>query len=299
MVRRRNREMPNLFVIGAMKSGTTSLHRYLDLHPEISMSLEKEPNFFVTSPPPDLAQQVADRDAYLGLFRAGTPIRGEASHRYTQFPYVPGVPAEIAAVSPEARLIYLVRDPVARLESQAREVLSARMGEAKYLPPDMPVSELVGDLDDPANRFVCLGRYMTQIRQYLEHFPRESLLVVDSDRLRSRRRDTMAKIFGFIGVDEEFWDDRMDVEHYTAEEKGRRSEGYVRLSEVGLLKTAVDRMPPRIKREVVRLARSGMSKPWTPPQLDDDLRFRLECLYRPEAEDLREFTGRNFAGWSI
>ena len=140
---------------------------------------------------------------------------------------------------------------------------------------------------------------MTQIRQYLEYVPQESLLVVDSDELRSNRRKTMRRIFAFIGVDGEFWDERMEEEHNTAAEKKRRSELYVRLSESPALKAAVDLMPMKLRKEVIGFTRSSLSSLWMPPELDDDLRRRLEDLYRPEVEQLRAFTGQDFAGWSI
>ncbi len=299
MAREKNTEMPTLFVIGAAKCGTTSLHRYLDLHPEISMSLEKEPNFFAPPDPSVIDQRIGDRQAYLELFEAGTPVRGESSTSYSRFPLIQGVPQAIAAETGDPKFVFLVRDPVDRAEAELRELMSSRLGTMKDVGADAPPEEVLGDLDDPLNRFVCPGFYMRQIRPYLECFPQAGLLVVDSDELRSDRRDTMARIFAFLGVDDDFWDEGMNEEHNTAAEKKRRSEIYVRMSKVPVLRAAADRMPVRMKRDVFRALRSSLSKPWTPPQLDDDLRFRLECLYRPEVEDLREFTGGKFAGWSI
>jgi hypothetical protein len=291
--------MPNLFIIGAAKCGTTSLHYYLDLHPEISMSLEKEPNYFAPPGAKSLHQRIGEREIYLSLFEAGTPVRGEASTAYTRFPVVPGVPEAIASEASDPKFVFLVRDPVDRVEAEMRELLSNRTGAMKHLPADMSAGEVLGNIQDPANRFTSGSRYMTQIHQYLEVFSRDSLLVVDSDQLRSRRGETMARIFGFLGVQEGFWDERMDLERNTAAEKKRRSELYVRMSEVPVLKAAADRIPVRTKRDVFKVLRSSLSKPWTPPRLDDDLRFRLESLYRPEVEELREFTGQDFAGWSI
>src|SRR4051812_3312851 len=104
--------LPNLIVIGAKKSGTTSLYVYLDAHPEISMTRDKELNFFVE-----------ERNWSRGLgwygeqFDAGAPVRGEASPYYTALPHHRGVPERMASVIPDARLVYMVRDPIARLLS--------------------------------------------------------------------------------------------------------------------------------------------------------------------------------------
>ena len=84
---------PNLFVIGAMKSGTTSLHAYLGSHPQIFMCPEKEPSFFAK-------ETISSRgeDWYLKLFAAAgsKPVIGESSTAYSRIPLFPGVPERIA-----------------------------------------------------------------------------------------------------------------------------------------------------------------------------------------------------------
>ena len=71
-----NTEMPNLFIIGAAKCGTTSLHHYLDQHPEVSMSEVKEPRYFCRHFDDLGLPAVSRRDEYLGLFESGTAHRG-------------------------------------------------------------------------------------------------------------------------------------------------------------------------------------------------------------------------------
>ena len=296
---RKNSDLPTFFVIGSAKCGTTSLHRYLDLHPEISMSAEKEPEFFAHAADPAFDAHVPDRDDYLGLFERGARERGEASTAYTYFPRIRGVPAVIAAEVPDAKLIYMVRDPVDRVGARLREAISNRHPEVRDLSLDAPAAELVGDLADPANFITCEGMYMTQIRQYLDHFPKESLLVVDSDELRSERQATMERIFGFLGVEPGFWDRRMEVELNGAGDKRVRSDLYLRLSGVDLFQKAIRRMSPRVKRDVIAAARKVLSRELVAPEIDGDLRERLRELYRPEVEEFREFTGQDFPGWSV
>ncbi len=97
-----------------MKSGTTSLHSYLATHPQIFMSLNKEPEYFAKQ------EVFKGEDWYLSLFRsaAGIQIVGESSTTYARLPYFPGVPDRIAKFNPEARFIYVMRDPVERSISQ-------------------------------------------------------------------------------------------------------------------------------------------------------------------------------------
>jgi hypothetical protein len=104
--------LPNLIVIGAAKCGTTSLHEYLDEHPEISMSREKELHFFV-----DGKNWGRGLAWYESHFDSAAPVRGESSPGYSAFPLYRGVPERMAETIPEAKLIYLVRDPVQRIVS--------------------------------------------------------------------------------------------------------------------------------------------------------------------------------------
>lgn len=110
---------PNLVVIGAAKCGTTSLHEYLNAHPQIAMSREKELDFFV-------AEKNWSRglDWYEAQFE-DAPIRGESSVSYAAFPEYQGVPERIVRALPDARVIYLVRDPVERVVCTSSTTRSA------------------------------------------------------------------------------------------------------------------------------------------------------------------------------
>lgn len=109
---RKDDMLPNLIVIGAHKCATTSLHYYLGLHPQISMSREKELNFFIK-----------ERNWYKGIewyksnFTTKAMIYGESSPNYTNYPFFMGVPERMCSVVPEAKLIYIVRDPIDRVIS--------------------------------------------------------------------------------------------------------------------------------------------------------------------------------------
>lgn len=176
--------MPTFFVIGAAKCGTTSLHEYLDQHPDISMSRIKEPSYF--RPDADsYTHMVSDRREYLDLFSPGTQHRGESSTPYSSCLRHPGVPAAISAATVEPKFIYMVRDPVERVSAAAHEMLCSqskadRDHASATLSAPGGLARLVGDLTDPQNTITGAGLYMTQIRAYLEVFERESILVIDS-----------------------------------------------------------------------------------------------------------------------
>jgi hypothetical protein len=182
--------LPNLLVIGAAKCGTTSLHEYLALHPEIAMSQQKELNLFSAE---DWRERL---DWYAAQFPDHSPVRGESSPTYTFHPFLPSVPERVRSVLPDARFIYLVRDPVERAISNYVEMYSLKL-EAR--PIDVALTDL-----DPANPHLCSSRYATQLRRYLDCFDTERILVIDSSDLRERRADTLRRIFEFLEVDPGF-----------------------------------------------------------------------------------------------
>ncbi len=214
--------LPNLFVIGAAKAGTTSLHYYLDQHPEIQMSAVKEPNFFSGPPggngyPLGRVETLAD---YESLFDDDFPLRGEASVGYSNFPRRQGVPGAIKVMVPEARFVYLVRDPVARVVSQYQYRV-AMEGEQR------PLAEALADLDDPYSVYLCPGRYALQLELYLEEFDREQILVVDHADLLADRAAVLKSIFAFLGARPTPHLDAFQRKLNTEDEKRAFSTGWV------------------------------------------------------------------------
>jgi len=104
--------LPNLIIIGAMKCATTSLHYYLNLHPQISMSEEKELDFFIHK-----NNWHKGIEWYKTNFTGNASVYGESSPNYTKYPFFNGVPERMHAVVPDAKLIYVVRDPIERIIS--------------------------------------------------------------------------------------------------------------------------------------------------------------------------------------
>ncbi len=181
--------LPNLIVVGAQKCATSSLHQYLDAHPDICMSETKELDFFVAE-----KQWRRGLDWYRSQFPSDAPLRGESSPNYTAFPLFKGVPERMHSLIPEAKLIYVVRDPVDRMLSE--NVHARQTGRTK-----LGVREA---LLDPEAPFYHRSRYWTQISQYLQHYDKSQILVVDYDELAVRPRECMREIYRFLGVNEAF-----------------------------------------------------------------------------------------------
>lgn len=274
--------LPNLIVIGAQKCGTSGLHYYLSLHPEVSMSDPKELNFFI-----------AERNHPRGLewygrhFDPSARCRGESSPNYTAYPQHLGVPERMAAVVPGARLIYLVRDPIARITAHWVHNYAKRREKGG----------LRETLLHPNTSYVSRSRYHMQLQRFLEHFPEEQVLVLDNQDLRDERMATLRRVFEFAGVDPSFEHPKFEhVRHSTSRKK--------RATRLGMRVQRASRS--RVGRRVPRKAWLAMdvalplSKPIDKPTnvaeaLGDEV---LEVLHE-DADRLRAQTGRDFAHWSV
>jgi hypothetical protein len=273
--------LPNLIVIGAERCGTTSLHRYLGAHPEIFMAKTKELDFFVTE-----LNWHKGRRWYESQFRNGSRVRGDSSPSYTAYPVHDGVAERMAALVPDAKLIYLVRDPIER-------TLSGYHHQRALALEHRPLAAALSDVNE--SRHIWRSRYAAQLERFLEHFPLEQILVVDSQELLTRRRETLAGIFRFLGIDERFWADRFAHEHNT-----RRSRRRTLLGAgvwVGTVKVLGKPATHAVARRLPAL--TPFSRPLEPPEADEKLRRTLERVFRDDVARLRGYTGLEFATWSI
>lgn len=277
--------LPNVIVIGAQKAGTTALHDYLDLHPGVSMAVDKELDFFVD---PDCRQRT---DEYATFFDGRSPVRGETSPRYTIDPIAPGVPERIRATVPDVKLIYLVREPVARALADYAQYVA--VWEA--VPPD----EAFRDLGDPYDRYTAPGLYARQLERYLEVFPAQQIMVVDQAELLDDRRRVLAEVFAFIGADEDFVSPDFDRLLNTSVSRRRTTQAWRRLRGsriAGLAK----RLPPQPRRVTLRVARRLVSRPARPvPEPTPELKARLRATFEKDVARLRELTGRDFPSWQV
>jgi hypothetical protein len=276
---------PNLVVIGGLKCGTTSLHHYLNLHPQVSMSRPKELNFFVSELNWELGA-----DWYRSHFDPGAGVRGETSPHYTNRPRFEGVAERMRETAPDARLIYMVRDPLDRLLSHYVHNVGGGYEERSL------EEALAGD----GGAYVDRGRYAFQLDPYLESFGSERILVVSQEELHGDRDATVRRVFGFLGVDETFTSPEFDREWETGSAKSsggfRLMDRAVRLPGLRALDRNFDRLPERLRWRVERIVHDPDAGPGAKPQLSEELRAELTEGFRPDVERLEDITGRRF-GW--
>lgn len=278
--------LPNLLIIGAGKCGTTSLHGYIGEHPQAHMSTPKELRFFEG---PDYVDRL---DLYASFFDGRAKVRGESSPIYTTHPLVPGVPQRIRAALPDVKLIYLVRDPVERVAALYAE----RHAHGPYTEPP---TDALGDFSDRHNPYMAPGRYATQLERYLPVFNRDRVLVVDQADLLHRRRETLRRLFRFLGLEEDFWSPSYERLRNVRESKVWWSPTATRLAESRVAVTMRRMIPDRPRSTLLRPVKALTTSRLRMPRLDEELRERIRAVSRDEVERLREITGQRFATWRV
>jgi hypothetical protein len=289
--------LPNFFVIGAPKAGTSSLYEYLRMHPQVYMSPVKEPMFFmpVTGAPKDRrpnGQRVEAFEEYQALFDGVTDESaiGEASASYLQGA---GCAASIHEVVPDARLIALLRNPVDR-------AFSGYSMRVSHGIEDRTFTEAVrAELDPGAEtgrarfRYLSPGYYGRHLERYLEVFPETQLAVHLYEDLARHRSRLLADVYTFLCVDPTF-EARMTDHNVT--KYPVRSQSVARLLRGVPGKSLARRVvPPDLWARARRSARRLNSRV---PVLPAELRRELVDLYRDDIARTQDLIGRDLSAWT-
>jgi hypothetical protein len=282
--------LPTFLIIGAMKGGTTSLHGYLRQHPDVFMPERKELNFFLDEyagppiDPPEERNWSRGITWYERQFAGADHERavGEASANYSRYPTYPGVAERIAAVLPEMKLIYLMRNPIDRVFSHyLHDVANGR--EQRPL-------EIAVRRDD---RYLAPSRYATQVDRYLRVFPPSQVLLLKTDDLLARRAETVGRVLQFIGVNGNV-DLRLDFEAHRSSEKleKTRALAFARRSRVRRF------VPPPIRRRLRQLLAHPLET--SKVEIDTETRGFLLTQLVPDVRRLSELADEDFCRtWGI
>lgn len=275
--------LPNVIIIGAMKAGTTSLHHYLSLHPEIQMSREKELNFFITE-----RNWEKGVEWYASHFVNNATVRGESSPNYTAHPRFLDVPARMHAVVPDAKLIYVLRDPIERMVSHYVHAYAERTEER-------PPEKALADLDSV---YVARSKYHMQMEQYLRWYPTSRILLVTAEELYGHRGETLRTVFRFLGVNDAFHSQGfLEIRHRSNVKRRKSATGAVIARAGGAALLA--RLPAEFRWHAGNALYRPFSRRVERPILSPSLRARLGDVLAGDIGRLRESTGCSFAGWSI
>ncbi|HEY1340868.1 MAG TPA: sulfotransferase, partial [Bryobacteraceae bacterium] len=242
--------LPNFFLVGAGKAGTTSLHGYLQQHPEIYMSPVKEPCYFADEvrpanldrpiqnhvrrqtrhlpgllddgePVKPLGWLACDWDDYLRLFRGVNHQKaiGEASAVYLWSPSAPG---NIRTRIPHARIVMILRDPTERAFSQYLHQLSVGLTQASFREHIQRCIRNGNSSLGIYHPFLEVGLYYEQVKRYLAEFPRQNIRIYWYEEAWRQPAFLLVDIFDFLEVDSTF---RPDLSSRVLERRAPRLTG--------------------------------------------------------------------------
>ncbi|HEX7049631.1 MAG TPA: sulfotransferase [Longimicrobiales bacterium] len=276
---------PNLFIIGAAKSGTTSLHYYLDAHPEVCMSSVKEPGYFV----PEITAFPKDEAWYRGLFAGadGAKVIGESSTHYSKLPIYQGVPERIARFNPDARFIYLMRDPIDRAISQYWHHVKQR---AEHRPILTAMKREV--------RYTAFSDYKMQLTPYFDLFGRDRVLLLTFEQLAADPARVMDRVLRWLGVDPTAGPTEFEVRNARPEAllkpKGRGL--MTRFQHSRFWATVAPYVPKRWREAATRALALEPVRPAAEP-IDEVVEF-LRPGQLEKVQELSAFLGREFPEWT-
>lgn len=310
MSNKRFEGLPDFLVIGAGKSGTTSIDKYLNQHPDICVPKSKEPNFFgyenmteadFQGNAEEIAhfkRSVTTLEAYLNIFADAKPnqLRGETSNTYM---YHKQAPERIQYYVPDVKLIAVLRQPAGRLYS--RYLHLARENR-------VPTEHFSDCLDQQSiwwkrNDLIKEGFYYKNLLPYFERFPREQIRVYLYDDLQSDMVGVMQDIYKFLGVDATF----------TPDTSVRYNEsGFVKnkwlnkiIGQGGVISKTMRTVLPTeliqklksntsLKRKMFEMRKKNLHKPGMDPLIRKTLTLDV---YGEDIKKLQELIGRDLSHW--
>ena len=296
--------MPDFLLIGPGRCGTTSLHYYLEQHPQIYMSPVKEPGFLALDGsdlriPREwkrLSYTLSELGEYQKLFGSVTSEKaiGESSVNYI---HLQGVIPRIKKYMPRARLIVNLRNPVEKAYSgyilRIREGIEPlSFGEAISAEPLEPLTDLKWRYYE--RRFVRSGFHSVHLSRFLESFPREQIGVFFFDDLIADPVNWVKSIYRFLAVDDTF-DPDLSIKHNSSRIPRNR-----RLDELqnrpNALKTLVRFLTPARLRKTAATTLNRRNFR-APPPLSPQTRQRLIEMYRDDINRLQGLVGRDLSHW--
>ena len=196
--------LPNLLIVGAAKSGTTSLHNYLNQHPSVFMCSPKEPHFLINK---EIGEQripkgILNIEDYKALFKEASNklYRGESSVMYLLFSEFT-VKNINKYLSKDVKIIIMLRNPVERAYSGYQHIKRYNLTESLSFEKALDQSENRYHNDSnmtPASRYLELGMYFEQVKRFIEEF--DNVHVIIYDDYKNDFSSEMDNVFKFLNV---------------------------------------------------------------------------------------------------
>ncbi|EGW41266.1 sulfotransferase [Desulfosporosinus sp. OT] len=296
---------PNLFIVGAAKSATTSLYYYLQQHPDIFFCEPKEPKFysykynkFPHRGPGDKRVDdfvVRDYSKYLSLFSsvASEKIIAEASVDYLYF-YESA--KDIKKDNPEAKIIIILRNPVDRALS-AYSHLRKDMRESLSFENAL---ELEQERIDNNYEFIWhykeVGLYSSQVKTYIDVFGRSSVRIILFEELKKDVSKVLREILEFLGLKPDF--EFSTTNKYNISGIPKNTFLNKVILKPNLIKELIKKTIPKETLKYLQLKKSNyLKKKLVKQEIEPDLKDKLISFYKKDILNLEELIDKDLSGW--
>ena len=290
---------PNFFILGAAKSGTTSLYKYLEQHEEVYFPVAKEPQFFSNEDEYSKGHEYYINKFYKGCGKCSA--RGDATPHYL---YYEKVAKRLSDDLPEEnkRLIVILRDPVFRAYSlywnmvyEGYEELSfedALVAESARI--ESGEAELLGSV---RYQYFESGLYAKQINNYLKYFEKENILILFQDDLKDRPQEVMDEVFYFLGVEKK----RVATTSSHNKSGVSRSKFFQKFlrGDNKLKHIAGKILPHKFKYKIIELLLTVNKKEVKYTKISVSTEESLRRRFLSDIEDLERLTKKDLSVWKL
>ena len=283
----------DFFIVGAPKSGTTSLYHYLSEHPQVEMSSQKEPDYFSDKAIHEQGMYYAKNrintlDKYDSLFvQKESVVYGEASVSYL---FYENVAEDIKKYNPDAKIIIMLRNPIERAFSHY--LMDYRLG----LISDS-FENVLAKKSKHKNahlfyqQYIEVSKYSRQIQRYLDFFEKDNILFIDYEDFKKNVSKTVDQVYNFLNISTEFVAD-INTKHNTFIMPKNK---IIRLiySFVFLRKILTFLFPVYLVKNIRVLLFKSDKK----PELLKETRSLLSIIFNDDIKKMEEVLAKNYSKW--
>lgn len=294
--------MPNLFIAGAMKSGTTSMYHWLSQHPEVHMSDPKEPNHFCTDLHHHEGARITDQEAYLSLFDGGQDrrYRGEASVWYL---FSEDACRRIKEETEDPRIVIMLRNPVDMVYSMHSQLVFMGNEQIERFEEAWRAQDARRDgqrLPEKLNPLEGLfyadyGKYSRHVERYMETYGKEQLKILLFDDFIEDQQGTFQEVLGFLDLDPGFEPD-LEKRNPNTAVRSPWLRDFVR-DLPSPIKAVTTRLPGGLRSFLQDLVEDANTRVEERPPMPPVLREEVKDEFRDDVHRLGDLLDRDLGHW--
>lgn len=295
---------PNLFIVGAQKSGTSALAGLLDKHHEVVMSFPKEPGYLAFGEAgywypdgngkrgPAWDWVVRSEAEYLDLFAEATPRHSVLAEASTWYFALPGMARRLHDYNPDTRIVVSLRNPVDRAYSAWCHARRDDQEPCEDFAQALAAEEERGEVNHLL-RYHFMGRYSEPLREYQSIFNASQLLVLFYDDFRNSPEQVWDSLCEFLQIDNRLGMPVNQTYNRSGQPRSRAVQAILRSHGV---KAFMRKILPQSLLVSMKQQVDNINLKQFPP-MDEGVRAELKEYYRQDVEELMKLTGRDLAHW--